>query len=547
MAQRSFLQRLLGGLGAIERPKAFNPQGVSGTAIYAGYPVQREKSAKWVGQQRYTTSAELVLNTSIVAAGVHYFLNLIAHPEWTVRPAKKDAKGKDISESKAAREVAELVESAMHEMQTSWPRVVRRTAMYRFHGFGVQEWWAKKKPDGTIVFGDVEPRPQFTIERWDVDASGAVTGVYQRSPHDGRIIGLPREKLIYMVDDTLTDSPEGIGIFRHLAEPYERLMGFQTLEVRAFERDLRGTPIGRAPITMINRAVASGEITKDEGNAIVNHLTNFVQTEIKKSDTGVILDSMIYETQNATGIGMTGTPQWGIDLLSGSAAGLSELGSAIDRVQREMARIIGTENLMMGDQGGNRALAADKSRNLYLIANAVLTSIATTYETDFISPIMDLNGIDEELKPSFEVEDVSFKDVMEVTNALATMAKAGMVLSPDDPVNDDVRDLLGVSRAPPPSPEMMGMTPTDPAAAAAAEKEPAAGSEEEAAALIEETAKLGKKSNGIDHDDPLGRPGPAESAWRRTASPEAIEAWDLRKAAAIADVQKTIAKHLQVN
>lgn len=478
----SVIKRLLGsfGLGAIERPKAFNPQGVSGTAIYSGYPVQREKSSRWIGQQKYITSTDLVLNTSIVAASVHHFLNLVAHPEWTVRPAD--------DQSKEAQDVADLVESSMHEMQTPWTRVVRRSAMYRFHGFGVQEWWAKKRADGTITFGDIEPRPQFTIERWEVDESGQVTGCYQRSPQTSQVIGLPRSKLIYMVDDTLTDSPEGIGIFRHLGEPYERLKGFQELEVRAYERDLRGTPIGRAPLTLINRAITDGTLTKEEGAAIVQHLTSFVQTEIKKSDTGVILDSMVFESQAADGLKVSGTPQWGLDLLTGPGIGLAELSSVIDRLQREMARIIGTEMLMMGDAGGNRALAVDKSRHLYLICNSVLSNIAATYETDYILPLMDLNGIDVELKPSFEVEDVTFKDVAEVANALATMARAGAVLSPDDPAIGDVRDLLGIQRPPEPTADQMGAV-TAPGPTAAATQQ-AAGTDASATATVEAAKKF---------------------------------------------------------
>jgi hypothetical protein len=549
---RTFLQRFFGsGLGAIERPKAFNPQGVTGTAIYAGYPIQREKSSKWVGQQKYITSTELVLNTSIVAASVHYFLNLIAHPEWSVRPVD--------DKSKEAQDVADLVEKAMHEMQTPWPRVVRRSAMYRFHGFGVQEWWAKKADKGDILFGDIEPRPQFTIERWEVDESGEVIGCYQRSPHTGEVIGLPRSKLIYMVDDTLSDSPEGIGIFRHLGEPYERLMGFQQLEVRAFERDLRGTPIGRAPITMINRAIAENQITRAEGDAIIEHLKNFVQTEIKKSDTGMVLDSMVYEQQTATGLSVSGTPQWAIELLSGNAAGLNELGAAINRVQIEMARVIGTESLMLGaGASGNRALSQDKSHNLYLVANAVLSNIATTYEADFTIPLLDLNGIDQELKPSFEVEDVAFKDVMEVTAALSAMAKSGAPLTPDDPAIGDVRDLLGISQPPPPSPDMLGMNqpantnlpPKETGAKPATDQQATTTIESTTAAATAAAAKrfreLLYKSNGEAHDGledfDLFKPGKAEAAWLKKASPEQAEAWRVRKSLAIAARRDAVAQ-----
>jgi hypothetical protein len=101
---------------------------------------------------------------------------------------------------------------------------------------------------------------------------------------------------------------------------------------------------------------------------------------------------------------------------------------------------------MMGDVGGNRALAEDKSRNLYLIANSVLHYIADQATADVITPLQMLNGWPDELNPTFEVEDVTFKNVDQVAGTLQRMAAAGAVLKPDDPVVNDVRDLLGVSR-----------------------------------------------------------------------------------------------------
>lgn len=449
--------------GTMPRGKPYSEMGVSGTAIYAGYIRILERSSDWVGRQRYIKSSEIVVNASIVAAGVHYFLNLIAHPKWSVKPNPANDK------SAEAIKAAEFVESVLHDMKTPWSRVVRRAGMYRFHGFGIQEWIAKKRKDGNVGISDVEPRPQHTIERWDVTDEGVVNGVWQRSPQTGVLHGLPRNKLIYIVDDTLTDSPEGLGLFRHLHEPFERLKQYLTLELRGFERDLRGIPIGRAPITAINRLVAAGELKKEEATALIDGMKRLIEIELKKSNTGLLLDSLPYEYTSQDGTKFAGTPQWGFELLSGPAAGFGELSNAIDRTQREMARIIGVEHLMMGDQGGNRALAVDKSRNLYLIANSVLENIASSFEHDLIDPLWLLNGWDDETKPKLETEDVTFKDVDQITGALARMAQAGAVLAPDDPAIGDIRDILGVERPKPIDADMMGALAGAPAVDGGAE------------------------------------------------------------------------------
>jgi len=450
----SLLKRVLTAVTGqtVPRIAPFKEMGTGGTAIYGGLVRTFERSSKWTGTEKYRTASEIATNVSIVAASVHHFLNLLGHPQWTVKPAEVDGKV-----SPEAEKAAQFVEDVMHDMATTWPRIVRRAGMYRFHGFGLQEWTAKKRDDGQIGFADIEGRPQHTVDRWEVDENGVVTGVWQRHPMTGVVLGLPRGKLVYLVEDTLTDSPEGLGMFRHLAEPYERFKTYLELEARAFERDLRGTPIGRAPISLLQQMVKDGKLTKDQAQGLIDDLKNFVQLEMKQSDTSLVLDSVPYQSQAADGLKIAGAMQWGIDLLQGNGAGLAELNVAIDRLQREMARILGTESLMMGDQGGNRALAVDKSRNLYLIANAVLDNIAAAFDRDILIPLWKLNGFDDALKPTFVPEDVTFKDVAEVTAALRDMATAGAVLSPDDPVIDDVRDLLGVSRQPERSEEELAL------------------------------------------------------------------------------------------
>src|SRR3546814_11736002 len=90
-------------------------------------------------------------------------------------------------------------------MTTSWSQVVRKTAAFRLHGFCIQEWTAKHNDDGTIGIKDIEHRPQKTITQWFRDEGGTVEAVVQRVP--GRAdVTLPRAKIVYAVDDTLSDS-----------------------------------------------------------------------------------------------------------------------------------------------------------------------------------------------------------------------------------------------------------------------------------------------------------------------------------------------------
>ena len=438
---RSGLGRLwLAGRVPTPPPKPFAEMGVAGTAVWGGYVQVKEKSPDWVGRQKYVTSTELAVNTAIVSAGVHYFLNLVAYPKWNIRPSDDD--------DEEAIALAEFVENVFSHMTSPWYKIVRRAAMYRFHGFGIQEWTALKRKDGLIGFKDIEARPQHTIEQWDVDVDGTVLGMWQRSPQTGQLLGIPRKKVLYLVEDTLTDSPEGMGMFRHMADSYNRLKQLQELEIRAYERDLRGIPIGRAPISRINQAVSQNIITSADAQQMINDMRAMVQLQVKQSDTGLVLDSIPYFSQAADGEQVSAVPQWGFDLLSGAGVGYGEIASAIDRVQREMARIMGIEHLMMGDVGGNRSLAEDKSRNLYLIANSVLKYIVSQADKDILNVLWKLNGFPMSKKPLIKAEDVTFKNADAITSALGKLAQAGATLAPNDPVVNSVREILGVDLIP---------------------------------------------------------------------------------------------------
>ena len=427
---------------------AFIELGTSGTAIYGGYVATIERNAKVTGQTRYVTASNILANISIVAASLRYFLNLVAKAKWSVNPA---------DDSPEAKAVAEFVESCMVDMATQWSRIVRRSSMFRFHGFSMQEWTAKKRADGMIGFADIESRPQKTIGRWSTDDGGTINGVWQTSPQTGQEIALPRWKLIYMVDDMLTDSPEGMGWFRHLVEPCDRLTQYLKLEAMGFERDLSGTPVGWAPITAINRAVKAGTLTRAEGDAMLDAIKRFVALEVKKENTGMVLDSQPFESSSADGKQPTGNKQWGIDIITGKAESIDALNTAVERIERQMARIMGTEGLMIGGDGvGSLALSKDKSRSLFLNVNSTLIDMAEAMTNDFAGPLLTLNGIDESLWPEMVTEEIAFRDVEEVTTALRDMATAGAVLSPMDDAITDVRDLLGISHPPEFSLEQLG-------------------------------------------------------------------------------------------
>ena len=413
------------------------PIGTSGAVFHGGYLYAEETNAQLNNQDsRYKIYADILSNTSIVSAGVRYFLNLVSKADWNFEASELDRDGK----------YAELAEEILtSDPATPWHRIVRRAAMYRFYGYSIQEWTAKRRPDGWLTYDDIAPRPQKTIYRWEVDPYGNVLGAYQTNPENNQEVLLPRNRILYLVDDALSNTPEGMGVFRHLVSSAQRLARYEQLEGFGFETDLRGIPIGRAPFTDLAEKVKNGIITPEQRSAMEAPLRSFIQNHIKSAKIGILLDSLAYESQDDSAIA-SNIRQWDIEVMKGSATSFAENAAAILRLNQEIARVLGVEQLLLGEgNAGSYALSRDKTSSFFLMVDSALTEIKEAVTDDLLTNIWKLNGWDDKMKPVIRPEGLRYMDVSEVTTALRDMGLAGAVLAPDDPVIRDVRAMMGVS------------------------------------------------------------------------------------------------------
>ncbi|MCY3784596.1 MAG: hypothetical protein OXG79_12550 [Chloroflexi bacterium] len=418
--------------------------GVAGTALYGGYIESREKSPELASHDaRYRTYSDILANTAIVAAGVRYYVNLVGGAEWSFAPVEVETKAM----KGEARRHAELAEAMLTEdPERTWPRIVRRAAMHPFYGFSIQEWTAGRRPDGLITIRDIAPRAQVTIEKWDTDNKGVVHGVWQTSPQTYQDIYLPRAKLLYIVDDSLDDSPEGYGLFRQMVAPAKRLARYEQLEGFGHETDLRGIPIARGPLTELAEKVQSGDITEADRKRLEKPLADFVKEHVRNPELGMLLDSEVYRGTDDTERPST-TRMWDVELLQGSSTSFAENAAAIERLNREIARIIGVDQLLLGsDSQGSFALSKDKTHAFYLMVTGALVEIRKAVQKDVLAAIWRLNGWPVEMMPQIKTEAVGYTDVEQAAGALRDLATAGAPLFPEDPAYGEMLDLLGLTR-----------------------------------------------------------------------------------------------------
>ena len=421
-----------------------SPKGIGGSTevVYSGYIDHGETDPRLIGAQRYRTFTNMLVNVTIVSVGTRYFLNLIANSDWTFDPVK-DSSG-EVSEE--AQRYADLTKEIMHDMKTPWHRVIKRAAGYRYYGFSLQEWTSKRREDGFIGFADVAPRPQSTIERWNVNKDGDVESVVQRGIVYAEEYTINREYLLYMVDDSLNDSPEGAGLYRDILRTSGELLALEKLEGIGFESDLNGIPIGRAPIAELLAAVANKSMTEAQMAAELKPMKDFLQNRIKNTALSMMMDSTTYQTTDEKGTPST-VKQWDVELLQGYPGTMNEVARAIERKNREIARVLGIEGLLLGSSSqGSNALSQDKSHNLDLIVDSALLEIKASVKKDLVERLWSLNGWPKDLMPNVNTKAAQYRNIEQITSAIKDLAESGAILHPEDPAIDEIRENMGLSK-----------------------------------------------------------------------------------------------------
>lgn len=434
------------------------PNGGDGVQAYGGWLPTDEHRHELIGQRKWVTYAN-AYNTAVIATGLRYRAGLLGGAKWHAEPNPRG--GKD------AQRGVEIVEQGLIDapMPRPWNAVVRKASLYTFTGFSLHEWTIRRRlDDGMVVFAELAHRPQHTIDRWNKPTEQAPWDAVHQLTRNGNSYVIPRNRLFYCWDDLLTDMPDGLGLLRHVIELVRRLNVLEGLEGLGFETDLRGMPIGRAPIRdLLREAEAKFGDDKDKLNQYVadktanlrSALANIVKSPEKLQY--LLLDSGTYQGADQNTISTV--QRWALELLTGSPGSLGEINIAINRLQLEIARVLGIEFALMGaGSSGSRAMHTDKTSMLAMSLQTTLTEIGAFATNDLARPLVALNGLDSDTcTPKVVAEPIATDDILVVCQALQALGATG--LPPDDPAWPILRDRMSLPPPPDRSPELMGARP----------------------------------------------------------------------------------------
>ena len=420
----------------LPKPKKTQSTNSKGISLQNKYTAEKELDPSLYGTRRYETYQTIYNNCHIVEASVRYFLDLIGQAGWTFAPA-------DHPEGERYAELAEQI--LTRDPQISFSQLNRQMAMSRFWGFSVHEWTAVNSPEGHITLLNIAPLPQRTIEELEVNDDGIVTEVRQTNPNTGKEIRIPRWKIVYLADDAVNYGVRGLGLFAGLVGPYKRLTRLEALELVGYETDLRGVPVGRVPFGELKEQAEQGLLTEEEIQKLIDPVTTFVKDHVRiRPELGVTLDSATYETNDDKQT-PSPTPKYSIELMRGSSTSQPEVANAILRIQKEIARVLGTEALLLGDgSAGSMALSSDKTSQFSMAVDGQLLVNARTLRRDLLFPIWSLNGWPVEAMPMLQPEAVQYRDILQLANTLLSLSNAGATLDPGDRAVNHIRNLAGL-------------------------------------------------------------------------------------------------------
>jgi hypothetical protein len=404
--------------------------GVPGFAAYGGRVDDKERSADMRGEAKWTTYRENGLNQPAVAAGTRRFLNLCGAPRWTVPP------GKDATPEQIER--AEFAQKQLENTATPWDFIVMTGCLSQFNGSAIQVTQFRKTADGRIGLADVVDRPMHTVDRWIFDEQRNVIGVVQRDPESGAEFPIERGRMVWSRDIPITDSPNGVGINRQIAEPVREAKALRKQLNVGFETDLGGVPVSYAPINDMRMLIGttppgmSRPYTQADFDRAIADVLTFTKNHVRTKETGLVLDSGPHRNSQ-TGESL-GAPLYKVELLQAGGKAHGDLAGRLDKVDWWVLAIIGAEYIALGaDGGGSLAMAKVKSADFYRLVTGALNRFARATQRDVLRPLWALNGWDPEEAPLPDWDRSEFTDPLEVAQTLLpSLATSGIMLDRRD-------------------------------------------------------------------------------------------------------------------
>lgn len=405
--------------------------GTDGVQSIGGYIIYGEKDQRLIPPSKWVTYDNLLAIFPIVAAVVRVWLDLGGSVKYSLQENKRGG-----AQAKAA---LELVQEGLIDARMPQPfsEVLRTQAMAEFRGVALHAKGTRRDRLGRLVFSELAHRPAWTVEKWEKPDEGKPwTAITQRG-RTGKLFRIERGDLFYSVDRAFgTDTPDGVGRFRSIVETERIWSVFRRLLGIAFETDVNGVPLVRVPLSQLaDEAVKVGGVDAEDASAIsayvqarIQPIVDFAKKRVTTPDRHVAMDSATYLAKAVDGSEVPSDVYlWDIDTIKTVLGSIPELRKELGDLEREAARVMVAEWMLMGNSEGARSVHGDKTDMMGLAINAHNDRLTADAQRDLVDWIVAANGYDvETCAPKLVHEPVATVSSLEAAQTLEALLKGGI-------------------------------------------------------------------------------------------------------------------------
>jgi hypothetical protein len=405
--------------------------GSTGLKRTSGY-LDEEFLPQLRGRKAISVYKEMSDNDPTVGALLFAIDRLLRNVEWRVEPG-----GKKREDTKAA----ELVETAMNDMSTSWDDFITECLSMMTYGWSWHEvvykrrggLWAadgrhrSKHSDGLIGWRKMPIRAQETLLRWVFDETGDVRAMVQMAPPRYEVKVVPIERSLLFRFKHHKGNPEGVSMLRNAYRPWFMKKRLEEFEAVGVERDLAGLPVVHLPAEMLRATAGTPEA------AAVENFKKMVKTLRRNEQEGIVFPSAFDQD--------TKQPLYRLELLGGGGGRAFNTDAVINRYDTAILTTVLADFIKVGHQStGSYSLHTDKTGIFRTSLNSITESIADVLNRHAIPRLFAVNGWKLESLPTIVPSDVDSPDISQLAQFMNAMANTGVTWFPDPGLEDFVRD-----------------------------------------------------------------------------------------------------------
>lgn len=384
--------------------------GRSGTSIYGGRIVGVDFARDLQGWLALDAFDVMRKSDPVVKAILKVVTDPILAANWDIEPASKDQRDIDIAEHAKFEFFNRKVDyyDLMREGFTFLP-------FGHFVAEKVYDTSAVYKGKPYIGLSAINSRKQRTILKWELDDGTA--GIVQITPYGG-YEQIPREKLLYVVNNQEGENYLGESMLRAAYKPWKIKDGLEMMQAVALENMGMGIPY-------IKKNMNGLTTTEDELQSARDHIR---QQRVN--------EELYWEFPNSIEVGF-------IDMKGHTT---KDIAPELKRLDEQITLSALAQFLLLGQTGGggSRAVSQDHSRLFVKALVAVARIWQIAFQRDVINDWVDLNYSNlPNGYPKLVFSTISDEDVPETSAAVATLLQAGG-LTPGLELENRLRRMLNM-------------------------------------------------------------------------------------------------------